>query len=346
MTLDQEDFELNPEERYFDESFCGQIEPTVLGFLNQLTGLSIFDIKGIDQTRTRVITTLIHGNEPSGFIACHQWLVSQQKPATNIRIIICNPEAAKTKPKFSHRYLFHSEDLNRYFASDENNLTEVSIRAKKIKKAISAVNPEAIIDLHNTSGASPAFAVAVNENTRTLDLVVLFTSKLILTGLKVGALMEQDFKAPIVTIECGGANETTAHQVALQGLTEYVSKTHLFDRRSKKVEVHRHPIRLELVGDASVGFSNARLPTTDITLRADLEVLNRQLTPVGEFLGWYEPKRALLIQALDEQGQDQIHHLLEMKNGSLFAKQTMQFFMVTPILEIATNDCLCYVTVE
>jgi len=86
---------LNVNIKYFDESFRSQIEPTALGFLRQLEGLSIFDIKGRDQTRTRVIATLIHGNEPSGFIACHLWLRSSDVPATNLRILFCNPEAAK-----------------------------------------------------------------------------------------------------------------------------------------------------------------------------------------------------------------------------------------------------------
>ena len=56
---------------YFDESFRFQIALTAIGFLQQLNGLSIFDIKGVDQSRSRVITTLIHGNKPSGFIASH-----------------------------------------------------------------------------------------------------------------------------------------------------------------------------------------------------------------------------------------------------------------------------------
>ena len=72
---------------YFDESFRSQVAPTASGFLQQLDGLSIFDIKGVDQSRNRVITTLIHGNEPSGFIASHWWLRNDKIPATNIRII-------------------------------------------------------------------------------------------------------------------------------------------------------------------------------------------------------------------------------------------------------------------
>ena len=98
---------LNSEITYLNDDFRSQIEPTALGFLRQLKGLTIFDIKGADQSRTRVVTTLIHGNEPSGFIACHLWLRSQSVPATNLRIIICNPEAARAKPIFTNRYVAH-----------------------------------------------------------------------------------------------------------------------------------------------------------------------------------------------------------------------------------------------
>ncbi len=333
---------------YFDQDFRCQIEPTALGFLRQLKGLSIFDIPGKDTSRTRVVTTLIHGNEPSGFIACHLWLRSRDVPATNIRIIICNPEAARTKPIFSNRYLAHSEDLNRFFSAPEEDTSEVAVRARQVKQAVLEVSPEAVIDLHNTSGASPAFGVAVEESERVLDLVGLFTGKLILTGLSVGAIMEQSFDAPIVTIECGGANEIYSHQVATDGLHEYVSREALFasELSSKRVEVHRHPLRVELLGEASVGFSHHQLPTTDITLRADIEQLNRQYTPAGEFIGWYQAEQPLPLKAIDDEGVDQINNLIELKNGCLFAKQTMQFFMVTTILEIATNDCLFYATAE
>lgn len=345
---------------YYDdgEGFRNKIDPTPLGFLRQLKGLSIFDIKGKDPKRTRVITTLIHGNEPSGFIACHLWLLSLEIPVTNIRIIICNPEAAKTKPIFSNRYLAHSEDLNRFFSqpkvnsllksnsSTQPNSSEVACRAKNIKQAINEVKPEAIVDLHNTSGISPAFGVTVCKNDKVLDLVSLFTNQLILTGLHVGSVMEQDFNAPIVTIECGGANETNAHKIAIDGLHKYFNQQEIFDHHAGQVKVHKHPVRIELIDDASVGFSHHCLPTTDITLRADIEELNQQLTPKGEFIGWCNSKQKLPLQAIDDQGVDEINDLIEIKDGCLFAKQTMQLFMVTTVLEIATNDCLFYATVD
>jgi hypothetical protein len=101
-----------------------------------------------------------------------------------------------------------------------------------------------------------------------------------------------------------------------------------------------------LVGEASVGFSHNRLPTTDITLNADIEQLNRQKTSPGEFLGWCDPNQPIPLQAIDEKGVEQIDKLIEQKNGCLFAKQSMQLFMATTILEIATRDCLFYATLE
>ncbi|MCW8879958.1 MAG: succinylglutamate desuccinylase/aspartoacylase family protein [Kangiellaceae bacterium] len=337
---------LNSETTYLNDDFRSQIEPTALGFLRQLNGLTIFDIKGEDQSRTRVVTTLIHGNEPSGFIACHLWLRSQTVPATNLRIIICNPEAARAKPIFTNRYVANDQDLNRFFKASEEDQSEVANRARAIAKAVAEVSPEAVLDLHNTSGASPAFGVAVAEDDNTLDLVSLFTDKLILTGLHVGAIMEMDFNCPIATVECGGASEIYSHQVATDGLHEFFTRKNIFDRHANRVQVHRHPIRVELVGDASVGFSHHRLPTNDITLRADVEQLNRQLTPSEEFLGWFDQSSPLPLKAIDEKGEEQIHNLIEAKNGCLFAKQQLQLFMVTTITEIATNDCLFYATLE
>ncbi len=336
---------LNKNITYLDDSFREKIAPSALSFLKQLDGLSIFDIKGQDQTRTRVVTTLIHGNEPSGFIGILLWLKSNAVPATNIRIIICNPEAAKTKPKFTHRYIDNDKDLNRYFHANNSDQSEMANRARQICKAIHQVKPEAILDLHNTSGNSPAFAVAVREDNKTKDIVSLFTQKLILSGLKVGAIMENDFACPIATIECGGASEIESHQVAIEGLTAFFSKPNLFVNQTN-VKVYYHPISVRLFDEVSVGFAQHQLPTTDITLRADIETLNQQRTPAGEFLGWCDDLPSVLLTAIDDNGNNQIDELFEVKNGRIFSKQNLHLFMVTTSVEIATNDCLFYVTRE
>lgn len=331
--------------KYYSETDLFDMPDTAGDFLGQLSGLCIVDLQGQDRARTRVITTLIHGNEPSGFIALHQLLQEKVKPAVNIRFIVCNTEAAKLLPTFSHRYLESGQDLNRFFASKKNGLGIIN-RSQQIKQAIMAVNPEAIVDLHNTSGLSPAFGVAIDNNDQTLDLISLFTNKVILTGLRVGAIMEQNFAAPIVTIECGGAGQMQSHQLAYTGLLKYVSDTNIFDRHASQVDIHQHPCRVELMPDVSLAFGDEPIARADVTLRADAEQLNNQLTPAGELIGWYEGEGELPFTAKNEQGVEQVNALFNLQDNCIFTKQSLQIFMATTNLDIVTHDCLFYATVE
>ena len=329
---------------YYSETNLVDMASTPLKFLRQLSGLCIFDIQGHDTNRTRVVTTLIHGNEPSGFIAMHRWLQKKIKTVVNISIIVCNIEAAQLSPEFSHRYLHTGQDLNRCFAREEP--MAIIERAQQIKLAVKTVNPEAVIDLHNTSGLSPAFGVAIDKKDQTLDLISLFTNKVIITGLRVGAIMEQSFAAPIITIECGGAGQIQSHQLAYTGLSKFVNETNIFDRHASQVDIHQHPCRIELLPGVSVAFGHNHLPTADVTLRADAEQLNSQLTPPGEFIGWYEGQEQLPFTAKNELGIEQVNTMFSLHNGCIFTKQSLQIFMATTDLDIATNDCLFYATLE
>ncbi len=335
---------------YYQDAFKLKIAPTPLGFLRQLKGLTIFDVQGKDNSRTRVITTLIHGNEPSGFIALHHWLLEKKIPEVNIRFILCNPESAALPPEFSHRYLVAAQDLNRFFMLDNiptsKNDDAISYRAAQIIKAVTEVNPEAIVDLHNTSGISPAFGVSISDSDQALDLISLFTNKVILTGLHVGAIMEQKFSAPIVTIECGGAAQIQSHQLAITGLEKFTNKKSIFDHHADKVDIHRHPCRIELKKGIVLGFGDYPLLTADITLRNDAEQLNNQITPAGQLIGWYEKDNQLPLIVKDEQSKNKLSAMLYLENGGIYTKQRLQVFMATIQLDIATNDCLFYASLE
>lgn len=343
--------QFNPTTSYFNEKDFVGIAQTPLDFLTQLDGLCVFDMQGKDTKRTRVITTLIHGNEPSGFNAIHKLISEKIKPAVNMRFIICNTEAAKLSPEFSHRYLHSGFDLNRYFSEsnqqvDNKDNSAIIQRAQQIKQAVKEVKPEAVIDLHNTSGLSPAFGVAIDQNDQTLDLISLFTNKVILTGLRVGAIMEQDFQAPIVTIECGGAGQIQSHQLAYEGLLKFVTEVNIFDRHACQVEIHQHPCRVELKPHVSVVFGDAYIPSSEVTLRLDAEQLNDKLTKQGEVIGWYKGEENLPFMVKNEQGIDQAEAMFGLQGNCIVTKRPLQIFMATTNVNIAINDCLFYATIE
>ena len=62
----------------------------LLHWLESLGGATAWLVPGRDRSRTRVVTTLLHGNEPSGFVALHDWLRSGPQPAVDSLLIVGN----------------------------------------------------------------------------------------------------------------------------------------------------------------------------------------------------------------------------------------------------------------
>lgn len=189
--------------------------PTLNGhltdFLTWLNGPSCITVQGQDPERNRIISTLIHGNEPSGVVAVHRWLKAWQlgqtaQPKTNVSFVIPSVEACLLTPHFNHRHFPGRRDLNRCFNGPTDD-AEGQLAANILTYIVDQA-PEAIIDLHNTSGAGPAFAVSSMMDDKHQALASFFTPKMVYSNLKLGALTEiGEHLAPSVAIECGGAQE-------------------------------------------------------------------------------------------------------------------------------------------
>ena len=164
----------------------GATEVEFLAILGQPTCLVI---PGADSSRCRFVVTLLHGNEPSGLIAVHRWLTgTRPAPAVDIYCVVMNVEAACTSPPFSWRHLPGTRDLNRCFRAPFDDIP--GKQAQSLLALIHQQGPEALIDIHNTSGMGPAFGVAVFYDRQHDALVSLFAERLVITDLRLGALME------------------------------------------------------------------------------------------------------------------------------------------------------------
>ena len=191
-------------------------DPSVIGdnideFLDYLASPTIIQLTGSDNSRRRAFVTLLHGNEPSGLYALYRWLKSGLRPAVNILCIIPSVKAAKLLPLFSNRVVPGNRDLNRCFKPPY--FDEPGRLAQAILVALQQYNPEAVIDMHNTSGSGPAFAVAPHNIEQNEPLTSFFCQRLIITHLRLGSLMEiSEHQCPTVTIECGGRLDNESHE--------------------------------------------------------------------------------------------------------------------------------------
>ncbi len=329
--------------RFLRNPLATEIGSTVEGFLRYLGGPASIFLEGADSTRTRAFVTLLHGNEPSGAMALFRWLKSARQPAVNTVCIVASVEAALAAPLFSHRMLPGDRDLNRCFRPPFDD-TQGHL-AEEILEILRLHRPEAVVDMHNTSGTGPAFGVCTHMDRQHDALASLFTGRMIVTRLNLGALMEiSEHSYPTVTVEVGGRLDEDAHEVAWSGLCEYLERPQVLagDKVDWGLELLCNPIRLQLNPGVDLAYAEQPSPHVAVTLRPDIEHLNFGVVQEDVPLGWVRDDLRTLFWAQDADGRCAVGRLLRVEEGRLYPAAPLKLFMITTNADIARSDCLFY----
>lgn len=312
-------------------------------FLERLARPTGIVLSGRDNTRCRALVTLSHGNEPSGFFAVQRYLQSGQTPAVKTVIVLPSVEAALLAPRFSHRMMAGAKDLNRCFKAPFDS--EQGVLAKAILEDLQAYNPEAVVDVHNTSGSGPGFGVVTHMDWKHDALVSLFTQRMIVTKLSLGSLMEvSETLFPTITVEAGGRLDDEAHELAYEGLCRYFNNDDVLIPQAADWDLDRllDPVRLELRADTTLCYADSLQPNADVTLHEDVERHNFGVIKAGTALGWLTAPVDKLFQALDKSGNCMLNKLVTTRGNVLETASDLKLFMFTNNAAIAKSDCLFY----
>lgn len=310
-------------------------------WLETLKQPSVVEFQLSPQLPWRIASTLIHGNEPSGFLAAFHFLKSAVQPTTNFAIVIASVRAARTAPRFHHRFVPGEFDLNRRFGnhSAQDTVTEL---ASHITRYIQRKAPQCVVDFHNTSGRGPAFAVSVREDETLKRLASVFTKEMIVTPLLVGSLMEQAFACPTLTIECGGANDVISHNLALRGMSTFATLEDPHTLEGHSVRCFHHPARVKVRPGFSLAYGIAPNSDVDITLIDTIEDTNFHIVQAGIKLGWLDRELSECLTSTDENGKECITDLFYQEAKQLKTRRPMKIFMATKRADLALTDCLFY----
>jgi len=333
--------------RFIRNPLATELGDTAADFLQRLGGPACLFIEGEDVGRTRALVTLLHGNEPSGAMALHRWLKTGRRPAVNVVCIVASVAAALESPVFSHRMLPRARDLNRCFRPPFDDAQ--GALAEEILEILRLHHPEAVVDLHNTSGSGPPFGVCTFVDRQHDALVAHFTRRLIVSALRLGALMEiSEHSYPTVTVEVGGPLDEEAHALAYEGLCRYVAAPDVFafDEPDRALEVLTDPIRLELRDNVTLTYADEARSGYDITLRTDIEYHNFNGVTPDTLLGGAEGPERNLFSAQDMGGRCAVTNIVRIEDGRLYPARSLKLFMITNNAAIAQTDCLFYAVAD
>ncbi len=319
---------------------------SALEFLHRLHGPTCIHLTGNDSSRLRVVATLLHGNEPGGLFALYELLRLGLRPAVNMLCFIPSVDAAKQEPGFVYRMLPHCKDLNRCFTTPWGD-TEVDRIAREMMELIEAAGPECVVDIHNTSGSSPSFGISTVMAPQHAALISLFTQRMIVTDLRLGSLMERTRDdMPIITIECGGAEDRESALLAGEGLTRFFTFENVLDASQSEMslEYFHHPMRLELAPGSEIAYGEHSLLMDGVTLLPSVENYNFGHVGADTLLGFVSGALESYLRIRNGNGGLPATEYFRLAEGRLYPKRNLKLFMVTTNPEIARKDCMFYLT--
>lgn len=317
--------------------------PDAESFLRRLGRATWIRVPGRDSTRLRVVTTLLHGNEPSGVRALWRWLAQGDVPAVDLGLFVGSIHAALRPPGFAHRMLPELPDLNRSFLPP---YAGVSGETARELLALLAERPcEALVDLHNTSGHTPPYAVTRHLDPMRLGIAAGFADRVIQLDLRLGTLLDAiDSRIPAITVECGRGGDPDADDVALTGLEHFVSSERIapLDPGAGGARIFHSAVQVRLRPGATVHYGAAPDPRADLTLDLDLDRHNFELRGAGTRLGWLSTDRSWPLEARSADGGEVSRELFRTLDGRLELTCPRMPIMVTTQAAIARSDCLFY----
>ena len=298
--------------------------------------------------RGRLVSCLLHGNEPSGLVAVLDVLRRGERFPFDLWVLIGNVRAATEDGLYGHRHLDDQEDFNRVW-DVRSATTEMRRCAAAILADLRSADLDAAVDLHNNSGRNPYYAILTDPSPEGLNLASLCADTLLLWRLHVHTLMEALAPlCPAVSVECGAAHLTDGDEFAAAvvhrvltapGFAMPAAADGPALRPRRVVEVgHRVVVRPEV--ELSFGATESG---GGFVVAPDLDRFNFAVLPARHTIGHVDPGAAMPLAAYDVAGRDVTDELFRIAaDGAVTLTTDVMPMMMTTTVPQARRDCLFY----
>lgn len=287
------------------------------------------------------VSTLLHGNEPSGVHAVQALLrrYADKELPRSLSWFIGNVQAAR----LGQRRLDGQPDFNRVWPGTEAGTSPEAAMMAEIVEQMRARQVFASVDVHNNTGLNPHYACINRIDHRFLQLATLF-SRTVVYFLRPRGVQSMAFSelCPAVTVECGKSGHEFGAEHAERFLDACLRLNELPEHPVPEHDLDLfHTVAMVKVPDAmSFGFEPAE---QDIRLSPDLDHLNFRELPAGTTLGWIQKQDAVQLEAWDEQGREVGARFFRFTDGEIRTARPLMPSMFTLDERVIRQDCLGYV---
>lgn len=286
------------------------------------------------------VSTLLHGNEHSGFLAIQSILKSirsgQVKLKRPMMILIGNTIAAQR----NLRHLEGQNDFNRVWDGGDCDL------ARAVNDLLYYVQDHDIycsVDLHNNTGKNPFYSCVNKLDDKFLKLANHFCSHIVYF-IEPSEVQSMAFSkiCPSVTIEAGQSREVEGIEIIKDKLIDLMSRdVFVDDLDSSSLNIYETVARIKFESLTSMDFHYNSESKCDFSFLEDVDELNFKYLKPGVSLGYASDLEQ--IKVLDNDDKDITNEFFQIQDGKLTVVKEFIPAMLTKNQTVIFDDCFGYV---
>ncbi|PIQ95350.1 MAG: succinylglutamate desuccinylase [Nitrospinae bacterium CG11_big_fil_rev_8_21_14_0_20_56_8] len=323
----------------FDQLPAGFLEAEPETLHTCLPGPSLIRIEG-EASPPLFVSTLLHGNETSGFYAIRDLLrkySEEKRPLPRKLILFLGNIAAAEK---NLRHLPDQADFNRIWSGKhypEHHLAEQVLKLAHDEPLF------ACIDIHNTTGKNPLFACINRLDPHSIHLAEMFTSTLVYFN-RPAEVLSRAFSnfCPSIVLEGGRSHSPAGTRTVAEFLEKVLHLTEIPDAPNggSPPAIYHSVARIHVPEDSRISF-NKECVQKDFCFVEDLEAMNFKEIPENTLLGWrHNP--AMNLSIIDEKGREVESRYIRYVENEIRLKQGVVPSMFTSLITAVHQDCLGY----
>jgi succinylglutamate desuccinylase len=286
------------------------------------------------------VSVLLHGNEPTGFMAI-QLLLKKYKDRQlprSLSLFVGNVTAAN----HNLRSLDNQPDYNRIWPGTELPDCAETEMAKEIVALMKKRNVFASVDIHNNTGLNPHYACINSLDNQFLQLASLF-GRLIVYFIRPKGVQSSAFAqiCPAVTLECGRPGQQHGVEHAFEYLNSCLHLTELPQHQilPRDIDLFHTVAQVKINDQVNFSFNRA---DADLLLSVDIEHMNFTEIFPGTVFGLSKNNATMPLIAKDEHGNIVTNDFFSVQNSELQINRPTMPSMLTLDERVIKQDCLCY----